>query len=345
MKTHFTLWLPGLRPDKKLASELGRLPQQEQPQLKNLNLLLSRADRVLATDIVQHDFILDQLAEHDVQCDLWPMAKWRLAIEEFEAALESQQWICADPVYLHPDRSAALLHAHQELEIKLEEAQAIAELINHYYKDEPWRLHVGSSHRWYIELDKTIDLITHALQLVKGKNIFDYFPEGKDSGYWQQRINEIQMLLHASETNQQREEQGMLPINSLWLWGYAATATNENLPWQHVYTNDAVVNGLALLGGSNVKNLPSSVNDVKDMQGDVLIYSDELSSLLNQQDVYAWLSELQHLEDDWFSPLLNRLNNSSDMQITLLTNNNEAYILKSKYLKRWWRRNNKNNLF
>lgn len=349
MNNHLTLWVPGLRPVKQLAAELdqllGQLPKQERPQLDNLNLLLSRADRISVTDVVKHDYILEQLGVNDDQKKRWPIAQWRLAIEELNFDSTGSYWLCADPVYIHPDRSEALLYAHEELVIQPEEAQALADLINQHYKDDPWQLHVGSSHRWYIKFDRHYDLTTKTLASVKGLNIFEHLPDGKDSHYWHQCMNEVQMLLHSCEINQQREEQGIMPINSLWFWGYGLLEEYDNLPWNHIYSNDAVLNGLGVSGGSVIDHLPVSADNVVNDAGEVLVYYDKLPALLQQQDIYGWLSELQLMENDWFNPLIKRLKNNPGMQLTLLMDNGEAYKLTAKNLKRWWLRNNKNNLF
>jgi len=322
-----------------------QLPKQELPQLKNLNLLLSRADRISVTDIIKNEYIREQLAGSVSQHNSWPMAQWRRAIEDIENKPEGKHWLCADPVYIHPDRSQALLYAHEELEIQFAEAKALADLINQHFKDEPWQLHVGSSHRWYIRLDKAFDLTTKPLRHIKGLNVFEHLPAGNDSRYWQQCMNEVQMLLHSCEINQQREEQGIIPINSLWLWGYGSLEEYENLPWNHIYSDDAVLNGLGLFGGSVIDRLPASADNVVKDAGEVLVYYDKLHALLQQQDICGWLSELQLLENDWFNPLIKRLKNNPGMQLTLLMDNGEAYQLTVKNLKRWWHRSNKNNLF
>ena len=126
MSNHLTLWIPGLRPGRQFASELSRVPKTELPELTNLNHILSRSDRIDATDVIQHDFILQQLGEDDDQQNNWPQARWRLALEKSAFSSGNNQWLCADPVYIHPDRSEALLFAHEELDIELDEAIQLA---------------------------------------------------------------------------------------------------------------------------------------------------------------------------------------------------------------------------
>jgi hypothetical protein len=331
-----------------LSQYLNQLPRQERPQLANLNLLLSRADKISAADIVKHDYFLARLSGDASHDNSWPLAQWRLENEELGVESVANHWLCADPVYIHPDRSEAILYAHEELQIQSEEAQALADLINHHYQDDPWQLHVGNSHRWYIQLEQTFDFMTWPLSSVKGKNVFEHLPVGDDSRYWQQCMNEIQMLLHDCEVNQQREQLGLMPVNSLWFWGYGrSTQTHtEQLKWDRVYSNDAVLNGLAKCSGCNVSGLPASINAIDTVSDkEVLVYVDKLKSLLQAQDIYGWLNTLQEFENNWISPLLDRFKKQPDLQVILLVDDNEAYQITKKNMKRWWRRSNKNNLF
>jgi hypothetical protein len=311
-------------------------------------LLLSRADRLAVSDIVEHEFICDHLLAETNQEHRWPLAAWRLCQENLQLANQdstaaSEGWLCADPVYIHPDRTEALLLAHEELELQLEEAQALAQLINQHYQDEPWQLHVASTHRWYIQTDRDYDITTRSLARVKGLNIFEHLPSGEDSRYWQQCMNEIQMLLHASDINMQREAQGQLPVNSLWLWGHGRTVSPGGFPWRHVYSNDAVVTGLALGSGSEVHAMPESANQIDNQHDKVFIYMDTLQRLLQQQDIHGWLAELQSVEDNWFKPLMQSVRNQQ-LELTLLFDDQQAYRLGARQLRRWWRRRKSNQL-
>ena len=349
LDNHLTFWIPGLRPSKQFVSELNKVSRKELPDLTNLNLILSRSDSVAASDVIEHDFILHQLNDNSEQNNNWPLAQWRLALEELSITPGNHNWLCADPVYIHPDRDQALLFAHEELEIDLEEAKQLAELINQHYHDDPWELHIGSTHRWYIKLHQPYDIETHVLHSVKGKNIFDYLPVGGDARYWQQCMNELQMLLHGSEINQKREERGLMPINSLWFWGHGQNINERHddvsLHWQKIYSDDAVLNGLGILSGSQIAALPDEIDDIKRIDGDVLVVNQQLQIASQQHDIFDWLDELQYLEKYWFSPLIERVKQTPDLQVTLLVSDAEAYQFSARHLKRWWRFSNKNKLF
>ena len=352
MSDHLTLWIPGLRPNQQFVTEarnyLASLAKNNLPELISLNLILSRANRVAASDVIEHDFIINQLSDRSDQQGHWPLARWRLALEKMEHN-QGNQWLCADPVYVHPDRSEALLFAYEELDIEIEEAQQLAELINQHYQEDPWELHVASSHRWYIKLNRSYDICTHVLHDVKGKNIFDYLPSGNDARYWQKCMNEMQMLLHGSEINQQREENNQLPINSLWLWGYGQSKNesidDKPLHWKNIYSDNRVINGLGILSGSKVNMLPDEFDDIENIQGDVLVVIEQLQVAFQRQDILTWLDDLQYLEQYWFSQLLSRLKKSPGLKVTLLISKDEAYQFTAKQLRRWWCFRNNNKLF
>ncbi|MEJ2142593.1 MAG: hypothetical protein P8Y24_09625 [Gammaproteobacteria bacterium] len=295
--------------------------------------------------MIEHDFILHQLSEYSDQHNDWPLAEWRLALEDINESPGQHHWLCADPVYIHPDRSEALLLAHEELEITHEEAEQLANLINQHYKDEPWELHVGSTHRWYIKSLQDYELQTRTINSVKGKNIFDYLPSGNDARYWQQCMNELQMLLHTSDINQQREEKGLLQINSLWLWGYGKRASEAGLNWDKIYSDDAVLNGLGIISGCDVARLTDELEDIEDTKGNILVYIQRLEEASQQQDIFTWLEELQYLEKYWFEPLLKKMEELPELLVTLLIDNNMAFQVSRKHMKRWWRSKNRNKLY
>lgn len=128
-------------------------------------------------------------------------------------------WLRADPIYLQADRDTALLLAHEELELTQDEANKLVAEINRHFIDEPWQLHALHPHRWYLELVKAPHLITHPLANVLGEDINQFLSVGDDASYWLKITNEIQMLLHGTNVNFERDSRGKLTANSIWLWG------------------------------------------------------------------------------------------------------------------------------
>ena len=48
-------------------------------------------------------------------------------------------------------------------------------------------------------------------------NCRDAWQQGKDAGKWRKLLNALQVLWFSDSVNVQREQQGYLPINGLWV--------------------------------------------------------------------------------------------------------------------------------
>ena len=171
-----------------------------------------------------------------------------------------------------------------------------------------------------------------------GKNIQPYLPQGGDSVYWRKLLNEIQMLLHTHPVNLQREAAGKLPVNSLWFWGGGQLPDAAHVDWQCVYSNEPLACGLATLTGCRHKPLAAGFipDAFSDCQVSLLVI-DEMLPLAATDDLFGWLSQLKRLNDNWFKPLLDALDNKVLAEVTIIPANGGCYRLTRRLLKRWWR--------
>lgn len=76
-------------------------------------------------------------------------------------------------------------------------------------KPDYWQIHAPGR-----TLDKTISPAAMA-----GQRVSDWWPSDQAWLPWRRLLNEIQMVWHAHPVNEQRLENGLLPINNLWLYG------------------------------------------------------------------------------------------------------------------------------
>jgi 2,3-bisphosphoglycerate-independent phosphoglycerate mutase len=58
---------------------------------------------------------------------------------------------------------------------------------------------------------------------ITGKSILDYLPVGDGAETLNNIMNHAQMVLHNHPVNTRRVEEGLLPANSVWLWGHGKT--------------------------------------------------------------------------------------------------------------------------
>lgn len=87
------------------------------------------------------------------------------------------------------------------------------------FADDGATLHWGGSTRWYLQHDELDGLACASLDRVVGSALDAWLPPAKTARRWRRLQAEAQMLLHMLPLNAQREEAGLLPVNSVWLSG------------------------------------------------------------------------------------------------------------------------------
>ncbi|VAX12795.1 hypothetical protein MNBD_GAMMA24-1785 [hydrothermal vent metagenome] len=325
-----TLFVPGLL---GLTEAFKHLPERDIPGLKNLQRFLSRAEK---KSVNIYDW-------HTGLASLFQLEKLSVAelrYRQFARTTEKNIfYLCADPVYIQPDLNSAVLLAHEELDLSLDDARELAVAINTHFIDESWSLEVLSAHHWIMKLEQAAVLDTTPLARIRGQAISHALPQGVDSRYWQRMQNEIQMLLFAHPLNEKRETHGKLPVNSLWLWGEGVLPDKTMADWQSIFGQGELLDALA--GWSSAERQAISIHDklvIDKPNGKILLASDEFISIVQEQDVDAWIKVLEQLEHNWTGVLLRLLAAGELDSVVLLVGNGIQFSLNRKRLKRWWRR-------
>jgi hypothetical protein len=241
-------------------------------------------------------------------------------------AAEDGYWLRADPVSLLLQRdSFGLMEAPQALQA--EQARQLTASLNAHFAVDGMQFHVAAPHRWYLRLADTPQLRTHALGSVLQRDIQPFLPSGADGLHWHRQLNELQMLLHAHPVNAALEEQGALPVNSVWLWGGGELRRGAGAPF-HVWADEPLVRGLALAHGNRLAPLPASLQEW----------------LRTAEDTAAHLAVLPELspqlERDWFAPLLDAVRGGRISRVTLhlAGGNCRSYSLSARDFLKFWRR-------
>ncbi len=327
-----TLFVPELL---GLTEAFKHLSERDIPVLKNLQRFLSRAEKK-SVDIHNWHSGLASL----FQLEKLPAAALSHKLIKATCA-KDVFYLCADPVYIQPDLNSAVLLAHEELELSLDDAGKLAAAINAHFVDEKWSLKVLSPHRWLMKLERFPALETTPLAQIQQQSISHNLPQGDNSRYWQRIQNEIQMLLFAHPLNQQREAQGKLLVNSLWLWGEGILPEKTPVNWQGIVGQGELLDALA--NWSSADRQAISIYDklvIDKPDGKILLASNEFISAVQKHDFHTWSNALEQFETNWVAVLLRSLKAGKLGSITLLTGNGMQFSLNRKMLKRWWRRTN-----
>lgn len=151
------------------------------------------------------------------------------------------------------------------------------------------------------------------------------------------------MLLHDHPVNLEREQRGLWPVNSIWPWGGGVLPPPAGLPFQGVWTQDALARGLALASGGEAHALPDSAAAWRSAAADGahLIVLDVLDRAELRQDAARWQETLQRLDRQWFAPLLENLKSGRIAGIHLhLADFSQvwSYAVQRTDLWKFWRR-------
>lgn len=338
-----TLFIPDLfgfqsTLSKLSSEEISQLPKIELPILEKW---LSRG--LFEKRSNQEDSVFLELGLGEYKNK--PFAALSLLAEKAtDIELDSTSyWLRADPVNLQPDRDTALMAGHEELALTQDEADKLVSQINAHFADEPWQLYTFAPHRWYLRLEQSAILKTSPLSNVLGEDINSFMPTGDDADYWFKIVNELQMLIHGSNVNFERESRNMWTANSVWLWGGGCLPEIKlNSYYDRIITDNLIYSGIGYHSGFDVLPLKHFLDSGETFSKDIkisnnVIVLDILSEQVQRRDLYTFVQTLNKLEEDYLNPCNDSLTNGSIRELKIITDAG-IWIVTRKQLGRWWKR-------
>lgn len=269
----------------------------------------------------------------------WPVAAVTRRLDG--AGEDGRWWLRADPVHLRASMGGLTLLDSTALHVDAGEAEALTADINAQMDDPGFRLQALAPMRWYLGCDEAPQLVTRAPWEVSGSPIGEHLPRGDDAGRWRARINDVQMILHTSAVNRAREGRGEPAINSLWLWGGGGTPRVPAASWQGVWSDNALVAGLALLAQARADTLPRDAAAWlarAATPGDHLLVFSAAYEPVRRCDIEAWRSMVSGFEECWMAPLLEALLHGRVHSLRVRSAEGCDFRLQRGQLRRWWRR-------
>jgi hypothetical protein len=198
-------------------------------------------------------------------------------------------WLSADPAWVQPDLSGARLMACGQLQLAMDEAQALAEPLKPVFADAGMMLEVSSPDRWHLRLPPQTSLPNFAApEQALGEDLYEHLPPGQEGRSWRILLNEVQVLLHAHPVNTARRARGLPPINSVWLWGGGALPTRVTTTLAGVIGEDLLL--LALAKQAGIPAQPRNPTSISAAQPGWLI---DLQDLAVDDIAVAWWPLLQ----------------------------------------------------
>lgn len=224
-----TVWLPS----PKRLQRIGIWP--------TLSVLLARADRLPDAGEGLHALIQDTFS-------LTPNLLSEAALSRLADCGDAAHgnWLRADPVHLGADQTSLRMMAYSGLDLDHASAEDLAAVLKPLFGDIGYELTVVAPERWYLRLADGSEIPTFSPpERVLGDRLDPHLPSGSSGLRWQRLLTEVQMSLHAHRLNERRQQQGRMPINSLWFWGGGRLPNRVQTTVSRLHSSDPVVKGLA----------------------------------------------------------------------------------------------------
>lgn len=163
-------------------------------------------------------------------------------------------WLSADPAWVQPEMTGARLLACGHMQLTHEEAEAFADALRPALDDAGMELHLSTPDRWHLRLPPDTRLPQLAApEQALGENLSEHLPAGAEGRPWRILLNDIQVLLHQHPLNSARQNRGVAPLNSLWLWGGGTLPPRFRSGLKGVISDDLLLTALAVQAGVNAR--------------------------------------------------------------------------------------------
>lgn len=255
--------------------------------------------------------------------------------KKLNVANEYSRFLIAEPTHLRVDRDRLIPLESELLQLNHNEALEIIDSINNHFNGEI-KLYYIDEHTWLLGLNfDSQNYNFYPLIEVIGRDINNYLPS-QDVSYLLKLINEIQMLLFNNKINQQRQEDKLLAINSLWLWDkkFSNEAVNFFKTFSLIYKTNCSYNAKL-----NWKTKALTELDLDKVEDDSLIIIDSLYYSNCYEDYYSWVNKLQVIDNLYFKPLKEKFMQGAikniDLLVPTINQTLKIYISHYNFFKFW----------
>lgn len=246
-------------------------------------------------------------------------------------------WSRADPVCLRPDRDNIVLIPPADSDLTEDDSRALVQLMNAHFRDDGLVFEAPVAQRWYVR-DENYAGVPEPDELA-GRHIRHLLaPESDLQRRAAMQMNEIQMLLHNSDINRRRIDQGRMEINSVWFWGGGCLPDRGNSVWCRVWSDHALATGLARHHGIGTEAVPDSSGEWLSTAatGSHLLLLDDCRQALVSGTAARWRGAVETISARWLTPLLAALDQGQLESLVLSPLNGTVYELVGGRSRRYW---------
>lgn len=245
--------------------------------------------------------------------------------------------VCADPVHLQLDRDTAKLLPTEMLDLCEKDAQSLLRDINLFLRADNMELICRQGNGWCLCGMDASQLDSYPPSFLANRNASAFLPAGDESKQWRRLMTELQMFLHAHPVNEQREQSGKLPVNSLWFWGggalysslISATAGRENTLNTRsatVYADDEFARAACADMQIPCKSLAEFDPLVCE---EALVVDTRISSAIFARNESEMHRVIEQINCQWLDPLSRRVSQEDTLSFSIVNEDGDKGVLTS----------------
>jgi hypothetical protein len=210
---------PCLQALPQLQTATGALLPQLQALLDRL-----QADSPLEGDeyalSMPHERVLAQAMGWpvDLADGTLPWAGWWAAQDDLDLP-PGETWALLSPGHWLMGRDHLTLIDPDQLQLSEAESRALFDTVLPFFESDGWALRYGAPTRWYATHASLSGLPTASLDRVIGRNPDVWLTDHPQARVLRRLQSEAQMLWYQHPLHDERQERGLLPVNSFWVSG------------------------------------------------------------------------------------------------------------------------------
>ncbi len=135
-------------------------------------------------------------------------------------APDAPLWL-AELVHIAPSREGAMLLPAEQLEISETHSRTLLDAVTPYLDGTGFTFRYLTPQYWSVTPPADFRYDAPSPELVSQSNLNDWWTQDAHTRPWRRLVNEFQMLAFDLPVNREREQAGLPPVNSLWLFGGA----------------------------------------------------------------------------------------------------------------------------
>jgi hypothetical protein len=139
--------------------------------------------------------------------------------DELGLGLDAAPWALVTPVHWHLGTEQLTMLDPASLRLDPAVSRQLFDAVAPLFTSEGFVAQYGGVLEWFVSHASLADLPTASLDRVIGRNVDRWLPATPEARLVRRLQNEVQMLLHEHPLNAEREQRGLLPVNSVWISG------------------------------------------------------------------------------------------------------------------------------